>query len=302
VVDTVRGMPLREQFPSHVRISPIPYSRSFEESSAAALEADLGCAIPEDFRRFLLAYGSGIARPHWYCARPQAKSPRWWMVNALGVREFDERLPGYVTIGQLWPAGAKTSECLLIIKTEGDAIGSVWSWRDPVRGRRPAPEIVAGSFTTLIQGLGYPPQAEPWMTLIDEADVAGLKRWLEGEANVDGRDPISGYTPIEYAAGVHDPTALLGGVPEDLPLRLAGRAIVQLLLNARVAPGRAIRHAFFARNNATVDVLSEHPLDGLLDADVVDMRNALNTAPSFANPRLRKLIEREHRRRKGRCE
>jgi hypothetical protein len=296
----VRTLLRREQLPWQTRISVVPYARHFEEHDIASLEQALGHELPADYRDFVLAYGSGLPQPKWFRVTPSPDAtPQWWMVASLAMREFDERIPGYLTIGQLWPAGATTSECLLLVRIESDGFGSVWSCRDKVRKVRPAPEPVSESFTALMQGLCYPPEALPWMKLIDEADAPGFEQWLNTRCELDRRDPVSEYTPIEYAAGAHDPTALVGGKPEDLPLRLAALAIVQLLLNAGAKPGRALRRAFYARNNAIVELLAPAGLDGLLESDLADLRYSLNREPSYANPELRKAVEREYRRRKA---
>jgi hypothetical protein len=186
---------------------------------------------------------------------------------------------------------------MLLLRVADDGFGSVWSLRDKVNDQRPTPEPMAASFTELLWGLCYPPDSLPWMKLIDEADADGFRQWLESGGDFRRRDPISEYTPIEYVAGAHDPTVMLGDL-DDLPLRRAAFVIVQLLLTAGAEPGRALRHAFYARNLAIVELLAPGGLKDLSPSDLADMRYSLRHRPSYANPDLQTAVEREIRRRK----
>lgn len=132
------------------------------------------------------------------------------------------------------------------------------------------------------------------MGLIDRADFEGFRNWLEAAADVNQRDPASNFTPIEYAAGGHDPDVPLGDVhPADIRLRRACREIAEALLMQGAVPGRAIRHAFFARNKPITQMLLAAGLDSVPTEDLRDVRYYLRNRPAWADDELRPLVERE---------
>jgi hypothetical protein len=145
-----------------------------------------------------------------------------------------------------------------------------------------------------VQALDYPEQAKPWMELIDRADAESFSAWLKDGGDFARRDPTSGFTPIEYAAWGHDPDVALGDVHAgDVHLRQACLNVVDRLLAVGATPGRALRHAYFARNWAIVKLLLPLGLDSLPKDDLRDMRHYLRHRPAWSNEELLRAVEKQ---------
>jgi hypothetical protein len=282
------------------------------EENVAAFERDNSLRLPAEYRRFLLAYNGGWPRPSWFrplIGPPAGREPAEWQVLlfsrlffdhilvepscAHGLQFADQPPAGFFAVAQLC-AGLRPGDSLLLIKVAGEGIGGMWCWPDKaVRGARPAPEPVAGSFDELMQSLDYPEQAKPWMELIDRADVKNFRKWLDEGGDFARRDPSSGYTPIEWAAWGHDPDIPLGAVDaSDVRLRRACLEIVQRLVALGATPGRAFRHAFYARNWAIVKLLLPVGLGSVPLDDLRDVRYYLRRPP-WSDADLLAAVEKE---------
>jgi hypothetical protein len=304
-----------------VSVAPTPYSPAVGEENLAAFERDNHLRLPTGYRGFLLAYNGGRPRPSWFrsLVLPLAgREPAEWQVLLFSHLSFDPLLvepscahslqfadqppAGYFPVAQLYPKRHPGSDSLLLIKVADEGIGGMWCWPDKAgHAARPVPEPVAGSFDELMQSLDYPEKAKPWMELIDRADVENFRKWLDGGGDFARRDPSSGFTAIEYAAWGHDADVPLGAVhPDDVCLRQACLEIVQRLVALGTTPGRAFRHAFFARNGAIVRLLLPVGLDSVPVEDLRDVRYYLRHRPAWSDEAILKAVEKELKTRRRR--
>jgi hypothetical protein len=192
--------------------------RSLEEADVAECETYLGCALPPDFRAFLIAYDGPVPVPAWipvanaagiqwlgpladfksvmyssqrrHSGRDGVESCiRLSRGNAIesytGASREGEKLPRhYVVIGSLM-----TQPSTLLISTAPDNYGNVFAWHVGIKRFKPDQLIrVAGSFTELL-GLLTEPPAEV---------VATYRRMLEEKlsaqrAGTEQRLPESEY-------------------------------------------------------------------------------------------------------------
>lgn len=289
---------------SRVSVSPAFGSPAISEDNVAAFERDQGFSLPADYREFLLSYNGGRPRPGW--CRISAAQPSEQQIAGFSHLLFEPNLPEprcthmlqfagpppaeYFPIAQL----ASGDEGMLFLRVTGENIGSI-----ACRQGGAAPREVATSFDELMNRLDYPERAKPWMGLIDSADVDGFRKWLKSVTDLNPRDPASGFTPIEYAASGHDPDVPLGDVhAADVRLRRACLEIVETLLARGAVPGRAMRHAFFARNKAIVKLLVAAGLDGVPTEDLRDVRYYLRNRPAWADDELTSAVEMELNRRR----
>lgn len=297
---------------TRVVVSPTFGSPAIAEDNVAAFERDQGFSFPADYREFLLSYNGGRPRPSWF-HMPAGVEPVELQVPLMSYLDFEPSLPepgcvhslrhiarppaGYFAITQL----TMGDDSLLLLKVAGEQIGTIAFWPDKASGGdRPAPIPIAGSFDELIRGLAYPERAKPWMELIDRADVDGFREWLEAAADLNPRDPASGFTPIEYAAWGHDPDVPLWDLhPADVRLRRACRDIVEMLLTRGATPGRAIRHSFFARNQLITKLVLAAGLDGVPTEDLRDLRYYLRNRPAWADDELRAAVEKQLKARRS---
>jgi hypothetical protein len=289
---------------SRVSVSPAFGSPAISEDNVAAFERDQGFSFPADYREFLLSYNGGRPRPGWF--RISEPQPTEQQIAGFSHLLFEPNLPEprcthllqfaapppaeYFPIAQL----ASADDGMLFLKVTGEKTGSI-----ACRQGDAAPMTVATSFDGLMNLLDYPERAKPWMGLIDSADLDGFCKWLESVTDPNPRDPASGFTPIEYAAWGHDPDVPLGEVhAADVRLRRACLEIVEALLARGAVPGRAMRHAFFARNQAIVKLLLAPGLDGVPTEDLRDVRYYLRHRPAWADDELKAAVEKELKRRR----
>jgi hypothetical protein len=286
-------------------VSPAFGSPAIGDENVTAFERDHGLQFSAAYRDFLLAYNGGRPRPGW--VQVSATKPVELQVTLFSHLCFDPNLPeprcahslqfaarppaDYFPIAQ---PGSR-DDSLLLIKVTGQGTGAIFLWPDKSGGtERPAPNLIAASFDELMNGLDCPAGAKPWMALIDGADVDGFRKWLDTEPDANRRDPASNFTPIEYAARAHDPDVPVGGIyPADVRLRRAGRDIVERLLARGADPGRAFRHAFFARNKPITKLLLASGLNGVPTQDLEDVRYYLRHRPAWADDELRPVVEKE---------
>jgi hypothetical protein len=192
--------------------------RSLQEADVAECENYLGCALPPDFRTFLLAYDGPVPVPAWLpvtdeagtkwlgpvahfksvmCSNQPRRSrregnvsyvrlPRGNDIESYTAASRDcEKLPRhFVVIGHMC-----TQPSLLLISTAPDTYGNVFAWHVGLKRFRPDQLIrVAGSFTELL-GLLTEAPAEVEAKYQRELEEKQLAR----RAGTEQRPPESEY-------------------------------------------------------------------------------------------------------------
>ena len=274
-----------------VRITHKLKPKNWTEEQFAKVETRLGSPLPADYRDFLLEHNGGDPTPSWF-RYPTAGGkeadgsilgfhsvdPRNQygseLESWLGVMQ-DNKLPqGYVPIG--WAATTGNTQDQLLLTITGDTAGTVWLWRDfdkPFRESRV--HRLAGSFTELLERLDYPPSARPWMGLIDNDDLEGLRWWLATKPR-QVKDPAAKQTPIEYAAS------------------LGKTDSVKLLLEHGAKPGQAFFEAVLGHHT----ILAKELLP--LGVDKKQLQEARAVCRDLVDDReLARMVDAELRKLKG---
>jgi hypothetical protein len=164
--------------------------RSLLEADVAECETYLGCALPADFRDFLMAHDGPVPVPAWfpvanaagtqwlgpiadfksvmYSSQPRpsrrngVESVRLSRGNAIesytGASREGERLPHHFIV----IASLMTQPSTLLLSTAPATYGNVFAWHVGVERFHPDQLIrVAGSFTEFLGLLSEPP-ADAW--------------------------------------------------------------------------------------------------------------------------------------------
>jgi hypothetical protein len=293
------------------KVHPLPYSKPIPAAKIAAIERALAVEFPADYRAFLCESNGGFPYPGWFHYEPAADAKAGPVERLIcpflpvgndgyGVearlRDLPRLPPGLIPIASVNAAGSLCgSNDVLLLETLDDGRGAVWFW--PGVGERFTRALlrrVADSFSVLMSGLDYPPSARPWMGQIDDGDVTGCRRWLDGGGDFQKRDPASDTTPIEYAALARDPHLYLGQLwaDEDGKRRREGRcAIMRLLVERGAETGRAFWYAVMVQNYDIARIL----LPRLPTVGTSDLREAwgcLRDRPG-AEPGLLAEVEKE---------
>jgi hypothetical protein len=112
----------------------------------------------------------------------------------------------YVSIGTV------SQEDALVISVSPQDHGVVY-WNASTEYFEPSELTrVAGSFAALLANLDYVEGTKPWMMLIDNNDLDGLRRWLDAGGNAQAEeDLVIGFSALEWAqvSERHDMVALL---------------------------------------------------------------------------------------------
>ncbi len=89
----------------------------------------------------------------------------------------------------------------LDVSPDGPGRGHVSYWPDvapPAEGLEPVP--VASSFDALLEILGYPGEKPPeWLTLVQDGDLDGLRRWLDRAISRLREQDEWGWTALDHA-------------------------------------------------------------------------------------------------------
>lgn len=119
------------------------------------------------------------------------------------------------------------------------------------------------------------PGKQPWIALIDNGDLAGLRKWLDGGGDANAPGKKDGESPLDHAASA-------GEV-----------AMVQLLIERGAKGKMPLLEAVLNFRGAAARVLLEH------NPSLDDLKQARATVRDLVDdPELFQLIEAELRRRK----
>lgn len=183
------------------------------EADIISLERDIGCSLPEEYRKFLLEHNGGIPKPdgfslvYWggkseddrvsfYGLGPSVRKSH----NLSWVLEcFEGRIPSeLISIGDD-PGGNQICLCI-----RGEQSGSLYFWDHELEHTPPTYKntvMLASSFLEFIEGLHE--IKRDWETPIDIAiqkdDVTELGKLLDEGADLETMDQF-GRTMLENAA------------------------------------------------------------------------------------------------------
>lgn len=211
-------------------------------------EHRLNVELPKDYRSFLLAQNGGKPTPAWFRhgedSSEVAEITRFFSLEE--VEEETKNLRRDVDSRDFIAIGTSSDTDLLMLSIAAEHHGAVfWNWSD--ESADPDDFIrVAESFEQLLTTLDYPESTRPWMMLIDNDDVEGLRQWLDNGGDVQARDDVvTGMTALEHAA-------------------YTGRLeIVKLLISRGVKPRRGLlrpsahRYAVQAGHHDVAEFLSK---------------------------------------------
>lgn len=191
--------------------------------SLREIEQRLGVQLPAEYRSFLLASNGGEPSPGWFHYGDDdgdwAEVTEFWSAEKMETETqamrhnyeapnyWDRRVSSsYVSIGVV------AEEQALMLRVSAEDHGVVfWNANTdyflPVEFTR-----VANSFAALLASLDYVEATKPWMMLIDNNDLDGLRRWLDAGGNAQAKeDVVIGFSALEWAQSLerHDMVALL---------------------------------------------------------------------------------------------
>lgn len=164
-----------------------------QEYELAKWEAELGFALPEDYRAFLLQSNGGVPRGTQF-DYVNAKSVsrrtqlRWlYSLGSEGTVEVEfpdlrmaradrsQGLPeGVIPIGEV-AFDVNTGQ--LCLGCVGERTGKLFL-RPDGSGEKTTLFSVAPSLTEFLQSLKYAEKPKPWMELVWNRDEAGFRQWL----------------------------------------------------------------------------------------------------------------------------
>jgi cell wall assembly regulator SMI1 len=212
-------------------------------------EHRLNVQLPNDYRSFLLAHNGGKPTPAWF---RHGKDPsdvamitRFFSLEEMEAETRDLRTD--FRSDDLIAMGTSSDTDRLVLSTASAQLGAVF-WNSSDEDAAPDDFIrVAASIEQLLTNLDYPESTKPWMMLVDNDDVEGLRQWLDNGGDVQARDEVvTGLTVLEHAAST-------------------GRLEIVKLLVSRGAKPRgglrrpsAHRYAVQAGHREVADFLAKH--------------------------------------------
>jgi hypothetical protein len=213
-------------------------------------EQRLNVQLPNDYRSFLLTHNGGKLTPAWFRHGKDpsdvAEITRFFSLEEVETetrslrRVLDSH--DFIVIG----TSAEDTDRLMLSAAPAHR-GAVF-WHTGHEDADPNGFIrVADSIEHLFTTLDYPESTKPWMALIDNDDVEGLRQWLDNGGDVQASDEVVlGITALEHAA-------------------YTGRLeIVKLLVTRGVKPRGGLvqpsahRYAVQAGHHDVADFLAKH--------------------------------------------
>jgi hypothetical protein len=175
------------------------------------IERRLGVTLPTEYASFLLTFNGGDPAPGWihfgdgdgdYAEVTQFWSAEMMASETQSLREYLEGFNNHLG----------SEEDALVISVSPQNHGVVF-WNASTETFEPSDLTrVADSFTALLDRLDYVEDTKPWMMLIDNNDLDGLRRWLDTGGNpLAKEDTVIGFSALEWAQSWerHDMVALL---------------------------------------------------------------------------------------------
>jgi cell wall assembly regulator SMI1 len=176
-------------------------SLSAEDLTAA--EHRLNAHLPDDYRTFLLANNGGKPTPAWFRRGIDpidvVEITRFFSLEEVETETQSLRqeagTDAFIAIGM------SSDIERLALSTASEQQGGVF-WNSCADDAEPDDFIrVADSVTHLLTSLDYPESTKPWMTLIDNDDVEGLRQWIDSGGDVQAHDDVvTGITALDHAA------------------------------------------------------------------------------------------------------
>jgi len=233
-------------------------------------ERALGRALPADYRSFVLEHNGGEPKPRWCCLSHgrEVQVSRFLSIagarldsfgqdgveDTMGLLRKEVELPAWVIPIARGPVTKKSKPDLFLLTIDGHESVRI-EFRD---GRSGTTETLAGSFQSFLDRLEFPRSAKPWMETIFRGDLEGLRRWLEGGGNPQGKDDETKATPLSEAVAerqVEMVKLLLDGgakVGNGLmqAIELGYGDIARVMLNYRIADSELEKAYAVARHPA----------------------------------------------------
>jgi hypothetical protein len=167
-----------------------------------AVEHRLNLRLPDDYRTFLLANNGGKPTPAWFRhgtgPADIAEITRLFPLAEVETETHDLRQE--LRSDEFIAIGMSSETDRLLVSTASEQSGAVFL--NPCTDIDPNAFIrVADSVQQFLTSLDYPASTNPWMRLIDNNDVEGLRQWIDHGGDVQARDDaLVGLTALEHAA------------------------------------------------------------------------------------------------------
>src|SRR5262245_28674989 len=167
-----------------------------------AVEKRLNLSLPDDYRTFLLANNGGKLTPAWFRhgTEPGDVAEITRLFSLADVETETHDLRRELCSDEFIAIGMSSETDRLLLSTASEQPGAVFV--NPCTDLDPNDFIrVADSFQQFLTSLDYPASTNPWMRLIDNNDVEGLRQWIDDGGDVQARDDAHvGLTALEHAA------------------------------------------------------------------------------------------------------
>jgi hypothetical protein len=176
---------------------------SLSPDDLKAAEHRLNVHLPDVYRTFLLANNGGKPTPAWFRRGTDpidvAEITRFFSLEE--VETETQSLRQEAGSDDFIAMGMSSDIDRLALSTASDQRGAIF-WNSSGDDAQPDDFIrVADSVTHLLTSLDYPESAKPWMMLIDNDDVEGLRQWIDSGGDVQAHDDVvTGITALEHAA------------------------------------------------------------------------------------------------------
>ena len=216
---------------------------ALSEKDVATLEADLGCALPPDYRAFLREQNGGVPTPNSLLTKEGDEVVIRWFLSTR-VKPFERNLVDVTRHFRaelslpkhLLPIAYLEADDVLLLTVGGKAAGRVLLWRMVEEGYdRDRLSPVSNSFDGLIAGLQRPAPAGKGSraerkaafgqleAAIEENDLTAVKRLLAGGLDLS-RLPRGQKSPLFTAISTPNPDVvkllLAHGATQDVRTEL----------------------------------------------------------------------------------
>jgi hypothetical protein len=214
-----------------------------------AAEHRLNLRLPNDYRTFLLANNGGEPTPAWFRhgTGPGDVAEITRLFSLVEVETETHDLRRELCSDEFIAIGMSSETDRLLLSTASEQRGAVFLNSCHEDADPNALIRLADSVQQFLTSLDYPESTKPWMRLIDNNDVEGLRQWIDHGGDVQARDDaLVGLTALEHAAST-------------------GRLeIVQLLVSRGAKPRGGLlrpsahRYAVQAGHRDVADFLARH--------------------------------------------
>ena len=168
-----------------------------------AAEERLSFHLPSDYRTFLLANNGGKPTPAWFRYGTESGDVAGikYFLPLVEVETETHSLRRELCSDDFIVIGMSSDTDRLLLSTAVEQRGAVFFNSSGGDAEPNAFIRVADSVQQFLTGLDYPECTRPWMMLIDNNDVEGVRQWIDHGGDVQARDDlVVGLTALEHAA------------------------------------------------------------------------------------------------------